>query len=84
MGARKGDEPSMLHLCVHLKNTHDPIVDVLKGTYWPCDVWSDAALGTRNWNTWRNVQTTSSPEASGAAVGLQELHSLFSQTSISV
>lgn len=30
VGARKEDEPSMLHLRVHLKNTHDPIVDVLK------------------------------------------------------
>lgn len=46
-------------------------------------VWSDPALGTRNWNKWRNVLTISSPEASGAAAGSQ-VHSLFSQTSISV
>lgn len=84
VGARKEDEPSMLHLCVHPKSTHDPIVDVLKGITGHVHVWSDAALGTRNWARWRNVQTTSSPEASGAAVGSQELHSLFSQTSISV
>lgn len=70
-------------VCITETPTDSSTVDDLKD-HWLHGVWSYPALGTRNWNTWRNVQTTSSPEASGAAVGSQKHHSLFSQTSTSV